>query len=83
MSLVTTARAPAVPLSRACDALGLNRSSVYARQRPRREGAHSITHARAPQPRALAPTERRDVLSLLHSEAFHDQPPAQVYQHLL
>ena len=83
MTLVTTARAPAVPLSRACDALGLNRSSVYARQRPRREGAHSITHARAPQPRALAPTERRDVLSLLHSEAFHDQPPAQVYQHLL
>jgi len=83
MTLVTTARAPALPLSRACHALDLNRSSVYARQQPRREDACSMARARAPQPRSLTPTERRRVLTLLHSEAFHDQPPAQVYQHLL
>lgn len=79
MSLVTTAKSPRLPLAWACHALDLNRSSVYARQRPRKH----TSRAQAPQPRALTPGERREVLTLLHSETFHDQPPAQVYQHLL
>jgi putative transposase len=37
----------------------------------------------ARQPRALSPAERQQVLDLLHSEPFADQPPAEVYSQLL
>ena len=77
-------RPATLPLARACQALGLNRSTVYARQQrvasdapPRRSRTHSV------QPRALSAQERATVLEILHSEPYRDQPPVEVYQRLL
>jgi len=83
MNLVAQRPAP-VPMNAACQALGLNRSSVYARLRPRVAGPVASRARRdAPQPRSLSIEERQRVLEVLHSEAFRDQPPVQVYQELL
>ena len=57
-----------LPLARACHALGLNRSTVYVRQKradnedpPRHSRTHSV------QPRALSAQERATVIETLHS----------------
>lgn len=73
-----------VPLKVACAALGLNRSTVYARQK-RRGGAAAAKTARkrCPQPRALSDGERQIVLATLASETWRDQPPGEVYHGLL
>ena len=69
---------------KACQVLGLNRSTVAARRKradndepPRRSRLHAV------QPRALSQQERAVVTALLHSEAHCDQAPATVYQRLL
>ena len=84
MNTAIAERRKQLPLARACQALGLNRSTVYAWQRrtgweepPRRSRKESV------QPRALSAEERTKVLDTLHSEAYCDQPPAQAYQRLL
>ena len=84
MNNVITQRPDRLPLNRACQALGLNRSTVYARrhrvdadQPPRRARKDAV------QPRALSAQEREHVVEVLHSEPYHDQPPAEVYQRLL
>ena len=79
-----TQRPERLPLAHACHALGLNRSTVYARRR-RRDNAEPPKRSRqaSVQPRALSPQERANVIDTLHSETYCDQPPAQVYQCLL
>ncbi len=84
MNAVLAQRPARLPLARACHVLGLNRSTVYAHQKraandepPRRSRRQSV------QPRALSAQERATVVETLHSEAFCDQPPAEVYQRLL
>ena len=72
-------REPGLPLSVACAALGLPRSTVYRQRRPK--------PARAPRPRPsparrLSEAERAAILEVLH-ERFVDQPPAEVYATLL
>lgn len=84
MTLVVTQRPKRLPLATACQVLGLNRSSVYARQR--REQAQSgprTARGHCRQPRALSPVEREHVLEVLNSEEFRDQPPYEVYNALL
>jgi len=85
MTAVLHERAPRLPLRQACAALGLNRSTVYARRR--RAGGQPDPTSRSrkatPQPRALSPEERAEVLATLHSAAYCDQPPVAVYQGLL
>jgi putative transposase len=73
-----------LPMSTACLAMGLNRSSVYARRNrtdddlpPKRSRKASV------QPRALDQHERVHVVETLLSEPYRDQPPAEVYQRLL
>jgi len=73
-----------LPLARACHVLGLNRSTVYVRQKradnenpPRHSRKHSV------QPRALSAQERATVIEMLHSAPYRDQPPTEVYQRLL
>jgi transposase len=84
MRAVLHDRPERLPLTQACSALGLNRSTVYARGRrtdaPRAAGT---SRKGTYQPRALRPEERRQVLAILHSETYCDQPPAAVYQSLL
>ena len=84
MSVVITERPDSVPLKAACSALGLNRSSVYARRRRASERAGSrVSRKTAPQPRALQPGERQRVHETLTSPEFCNQPPVEVYQTLL
>jgi len=71
-------RDPLIPLQRACGALRLPRASVYRRLRPR----PSPTAVRT-SPRALSEEERNEVLAVLHTERFVDQPPREVYATLL
>lgn len=84
MNTVLAQRPARLPLTRACHALSLNRSTVYVHQKratndepPRRSRKHSV------QPRALNAQERAVVVETLHSEPYYDQPPAEVYQRLL
>jgi putative transposase len=84
VNTVLKQRPKRLPLARACHALGLNRSSVYARnkraaneQTPRRSRKHAV------QPRALSTQERQVVIEVMQSDAHGDQPPAQIYQRLL
>lgn len=82
MSLLVAEGPGRVPLRSACAALGVNRSTVYAR-RHRRGGAKRSARRGCAQPRALTPTERAQVHETLSSEAFRDQPPVEVYHALL
>lgn len=84
MNVVLNERPAHIPLQAACNALGLNRSSVYARRR-RAGDATPARRARksAPQPRALAPEERQRVHAVLSSAEFCNQPPVEVYHTLL
>jgi putative transposase len=84
MSVLMNERPASIPLQAACDALGLNRSSVYARRRRASEPALSQgSRKTAPQPRALRPEERRRVHDVLTSAEFCNQPPVEVYHTLL
>ena len=79
------AQCPAtLPLTRACHALGLNRSTVYAhRKRAANDAPPRRARHQSVQPRALTAPERATVIETLHSEPYRDQPPAEVYQRLL
>ena len=76
-----------IPIARACDALGLSRSTVYHRKSRKCHNAEQLSEARSrehcKQHRALSPAEREAVLEVLNSEEFVDQPPMQVYHTLL
>lgn len=85
MITIVESRPPIVPLRAACHALGLNRSTLYARRNrasrsinPENQKKTVITSVRA-----LSSTERQQVLETLNSEPYADQPPAQVYYQLL
>lgn len=69
-----------VPFSRACDVLGLSRSTARRRLAPRR---HGPPRPRPPSPRRLSEKEQDRVVNTLHSERFEDQTPRQVYAELL
>ena len=87
MNAVVNERASIVPLSRACDALGLNRSTVYYRTKRHtlsdEQRASALSRKHCKQQRALSTAEREAVMKALNSKEFIDQPPMQVYQTLL
>ena len=85
MSVVLEQRPSSLPLAPACAALGLNRSTVYARQRraANDEPGPRRSRKKSTQPRALSAEERAQVIEVLHSKPYSDQPPAEVYQRLL
>jgi putative transposase len=72
--------APLVHTKRACLLLGKPRATHYRRRRPR---PSAPTRPRPRPPNALSPTERQQVLDLLHEPRFCDLPPAQVWARLL
>ena len=65
----------------ACGHLGVPRATLYRHRHPRPAPAN--TRPRPPSRRALSPAERQEVLDVLHSPAFADQAPAEVYASLL
>jgi putative transposase len=66
----------------ACAALGRSRATYYRRNR-QSPPVPRLPRAPAPQPRALSPAERAEVLGVLHHDRFVDQAPATVYATLL
>jgi len=70
--------AATIGVARACELMGVPRSSFYRAQQPKPEAG-----PRPSPPRALTPVERDEVRQLLNSERFVDQAPRQVYATLL
>lgn len=84
MKAILEQRPARLPLAIACRSLGLNRGTVYAHQKRDRDERSAQTSRRdSVQPRALSPAQRQEVLDVLHSEQFCDQPPFAVYSELL
>lgn len=73
---------PLVGVRAGCVAVGEARARWYRRHRqsPLPEQPERVP---APQPRALSEVERKEVLSVLHSDAHVDEAPATVYAKLL
>ncbi len=68
-----------VPIATACRALDVSRATLYRHTRPPKPRKPRTT----PSPRRLSDPERQNVLEILHSPAFVDQPPTEVYATLL
>jgi len=85
MNTVLEQRPQRLPLVQACFALGLNRGTIYARQHraANDEPVARRSRKKSIQPRALSSEERINVIKVLHSKPYADQPPAEVYQRLL
>lgn len=69
---------PRVGIAPACAALGLSRAQYYRRNKPAQE-----RKPRPTPPRALSTAERAEVLEVLDSERFVEEPVRQVYAQLL
>ena len=74
--------APVLGKRAACAALGRSRATYYRHHRQSPPPPRP-SRASRPQPRALNPTERNQVLDILHEERFVDQAPASIYATLL
>lgn len=70
-----------VPVTVACDVLGLSRRAYYRSIRP--PAPQKPTKPRPPPPRALDAAEQQAILDLLHSQRFLDSAPREVYATLL
>jgi putative transposase len=81
MEEITQLQQQNVPVSRACPAFDMPRSSYYYRRRPTRPTPVAIK--RPAPPRALSAAERENVSNLLNSKRFVDHAPRQVYATLL
>lgn len=87
MSLLIDDRPNAIPLIKACEALAINRSTLYWRRGQRdlsdqqKQSNRSRKHCE--QSRALAAEERNRLLRLFNSDEFVDQPPMEIYHTLL
>ena len=80
MDVVEDLDDPAVPITTACAALGLSRSTLYRNTRPqtpRKAGQ------RKPSPRRLSDKERQRILDTVHSAEFLDQSVPEIYSTLL
>lgn len=80
MDIVEDLADPEVPITLACDALGISRATLYRQPQPPLPASAPL---RAPSPRRLGDAERQTLLDVLHSEEFADQPPQEVYATLL
>ena len=82
---VLEARPAHIPFRFACEALGLNRSTVYAWRRRQSTAPDPARRSRktTPQPRALSTSERVQIRERMNEPEFCDQTPYQVYHKLL
>ena len=83
MNLAIDCKTQRLPLTVACNVLGLNRSSVYLRQNGLVGDKANRSRKHCVQPRALSESERDAIRNLLHSQTYCDQPPAEVHARLL
>lgn len=71
---------PHVSMTRACQALGASRATLYRRMAP---PVPPSGKPRPPSHRRLPEAERQRILQVLYSDEFIDQPPREVYATLL
>jgi putative transposase len=83
VEVAITTLSPIVGTACACRLLGQPRSSWYRHHRRSPASPRPPRRAPAPQPRALEPAERQQILDVLHAERFWDAAPASVYATLL
>ena len=83
VEVAITTLSPIVGTTGACRLLGWPRSSWYRTHRRSEASPRPPRPAPRPQPRALSPAERQQVLDVLHAERFWDAAPASVYATLL
>lgn len=69
------------PISSLCPALGISRAAFYRQQPTSPKSAEK--KPRKPNPNALSPEERKNVIKVLDQERFMDKAPRQVYNTLL
>lgn len=69
-----------IPVAVGCEVLGVSRATLYRSRRAPRE---RVARAPSRSPRQLGVEERAELLEVLHSPEFTDQPPAEVYATLL
>ena len=72
-----------VSVSRACQALGMPRSSLYRAWAEKRQASKPVGREAAPSPRSLSAEEQANVRQVLNSERSQDQAPREVYATLL
>ena len=80
MTALLAERHPAISLTKACSALGVSRATLHRRGAP---PAVKQPRAKPTSGRALSEAQRSEVLAVLHSPEFVDQPPREVYGTLL
>lgn len=80
MDLVEELADPVVPVTTACTALGVSRSSLYRSTRP---PTPRKVWQRAPSPRRVSDEARAVIVATLHSAEFADQSVMEVYATLL
>jgi putative transposase len=83
VAVAITTLVPVVGPTAACRAVGQPRSSWYRHHRQSPAPPRPPGPPKRPQPHALSPAERRQVLEVLHDERFWDTAPASVYATLL
>jgi putative transposase len=87
MNLLVDNRPVIVPLVQACNALAINRSTVYWRRsrcnlsEEQKQANRSRKHCT--QSRALSDEEHNKLLAVFNSDEFVDQPPVEIYHTLL
>ena len=72
-----------VGVGRACQVLGVPRSSVYRHREIRQKTEQDLPKKRPTPSRAMEKQERTQVLDVLNSDRFVDAAPRQVYAQLL
>ena len=69
-------------MNAACEAVGLSRATAYRRLAPQLDRSTAVVPRSAPV-RKIPEAERQEILAVLDSERFIDQPPREVYATLL
>jgi putative transposase len=82
MDLLLAEPSAFLPMTEACDVLGVPRASVYRRQKRLTQPPETPSRRPSP-PRALGETERQTVLEVLREPRFVDLAPMEVYATLL
>lgn len=67
-------------VTKACEALGVKRSTHYCRTRPSRKQQSNVERR---SHRRLTEHERQDVLAILHEQKYVDKAPTEIYASLL
>ncbi|MCG3192266.1 MAG: hypothetical protein DIJKHBIC_01504 [Thermoanaerobaculia bacterium] len=81
MTAITSLEAGGISTGMSCIAMGMPRATVYRRRQPAARAA--VAQRKRSSARALGDEERTEILRVLNSPEFADQPPAEIHAQLL